>query len=82
MLRKDSGRRDADRQDGRLRVLSKTQILLRTLETKPRKRKAERGIGLGEGLRSYGKSFGQFAAHANSLRTLPGKEKGNFCGHF
>ena len=82
VLGEHARRRHAHRHDGRLRVLGQAQILFRPFETELRKRKAERRIGLGEGLSGYGKSFGKLAAHANGLRTLPRKEKSNLVWTF
>ena len=72
----------ADGHNGRLRVFGQAQIFFRPLEAEPRKRKAERRVGLGKGLGGDRKTLGKLAAHANGLRTLPRKEKSNFCGHF
>ncbi len=82
VLGEDARCRHAHRHDGRLRVLGQAQIFFRPFETEARKREAERRIGLGKGLSGNGKSFGEIAAHANGLRTLPRKEKGDLVGHF
>ena len=82
VLGEHARRRHAHRHDGRLRVLGQAQIFFRPFETELRKREAERRIGLGKGLSGDGKSFGELAAHANGLRTLPRKEKSNLVGHF
>ena len=74
--------RHAHRHNGRLRVFGQAQIFFRPFETEPRKREAERRIGLGKGLSGNGKSLGELAAHAYGLRTLPRKEKGDLVGHF
>ena len=73
VLGKHARRRHADRHDGRLRVLGQAQVFFRPFEAEPRKREAERRVGLGKGLSGNGKSFGELAAHANGLRTLPRK---------
>ena len=82
VLGQHARRRHAYGHDGRLRVLGQPQILFRPLETEPRKREAERRVGLGEGLCRDRKTLGKIAAHANGLRTLPRKEKSDLGSHF
>jgi hypothetical protein len=75
LLGKDARCCHAHGHDGRLRILCEAQILFRAFETKLGKRKAEGRVGLSEGLSGNGKSFSKFAAHPNSLRALPRKQK-------
>jgi hypothetical protein len=82
LFREHAPRCDAHREDRRLSVLGEAQVFFRTFKDEFRERKAERLVGLGKGLRSDGKAFSEFAAHAGGLRTLPRKEEGDFGGHF
>ena len=74
--RQHAGGRDADRQDGRLRVLGQRQLVLGPFEAQRRTADpAKRGIGLVERRPRLGERLGQRPAHADLLRTLSGKEK-------
>ena len=75
LLGQDARSGYAHRHNGGLRVLGETKILFRSFKAEARKRKAESRVGFGEGLGCNGKSLGEFAAHADGLRTLPGKRK-------
>src|SRR5438309_3163450 len=73
--RQQPARRRADRQDRRLRILGEVQPILRALETEAAQGFAQRGVGLVEGLSTHGERFRKRLAHADSLRTLSGKDE-------
>jgi len=82
VLGEDAPGGDADGENGRLGVFGEAQVFLRTFKDDFRERKAEGLIGFGKGLCGDGEASPEFAAHANGLRTLPRKKKGEFDGHF
>jgi hypothetical protein len=74
-------RGNARGKNGGLGVFRQPEVCRRPLEDQLGNRKAQSLVGLGEGIAGNGKAIGKFAAHANRLRTLPRKKKGNFDGH-
>jgi len=71
-------RRDARREDRRLRVLGQRQLVLGTFETELAERLAQRRVCLGKRLRAHGKRVGERLAHADLLRTLTREDE---CQH-
>jgi hypothetical protein len=82
LLGQDAPGSHAHRENGRLGVFRELEVFFRPLEDEFGERKAERFIGFGKGIRGHGKMLCEVAAHANGLRTLARKEKGNSGRHF
>ena len=80
LFRKDAGGGDGDGEDRGLGVLGELELVFGAFKDELREREAERLVGLLKGGASGGEVVGEVAAHADGLRTLPGKEKGWF-GH-
>ena len=57
------------------------QVFFRPFEAKPREREAAGLVGFGKCFGGNGKALGEFAAHANGLRTLSGKKEGDLFDH-
>ena len=64
-----------------LAVGGEGQLVQRSLEGEGGKRTPEHGVGLLEKCRRGGEMSSEFAAHADGLRTLPGKEESDFFCH-
>ena len=75
--RQHASRGGADGQDGRLGVFRQRQLVLGPVEAQAGQRPAERGVGLVERRPRFGKRLGQRPSHADFLRSLSGKQKGN-----
>src|SRR5208337_958226 len=73
---------DADGENSRLGVFGEPEVFIRAFEDQFGERETEGFVGLGKGLGGDGKVLGKVAAHADRLRTLARKEKGDLCGHF
>ena len=72
---------NADCENGGLSVLREPELLLRAFKDEFRERETEGFIGFSKGLGGERKLLSEGAAHANGLRTLSRKEKGNLGGH-
>ena len=74
---KHAPRRDRHRQDRRLRDLRQLKFVFGTFEAELRKFVAESIVGFVESFLRHRIQSSEFLAHANRLRTLSGKEKGD-----
>ena len=66
---------DAHRENRGLRVFRQRQLVLGPFEDRAAERLAKRRVGVLEGPAADGKRIGERAAHADLLRSLPGKDE-------